>query len=53
MKKKILSFPKNFEEVKGVIKLGGYNYWDWKFPFRHFKKEEVRIFTNGGIWSVK
>ena len=39
-------------EVTGVVKLGGYYYWNWKFPFRHFKKEEVRVFTKNAIYDL-
>ena len=53
MKKKILNFPSGMEEVKGMVKLGGYYKWDWKFPFRHFVKEELQIITKSGIYKIE
>ena len=43
MKKQIAKFDKNTEEVKGIVKIGGYYQWSWEFPFRHFIKEEIII----------
>jgi hypothetical protein len=47
MKKIIEKFD---EEVTGIIKTGGYYKWDWKFPFRHFVKEELYFATGTSIW---
>lgn len=44
--------PKDIDIV-AAVKLGGYYYWNWKFPFRHFKKEEIRVFTKNGIYTLK
>ena len=52
MKKQILKFNKDMEQVVAMVKLGGYYRWDWKFPFRHFIKEELRIMTKSGIYKL-
>ena len=45
-----LKLPKGAKEIKGIIRVGGYWYWNWKFPFRHFKKERSIICTSNRIY---
>lgn len=35
-----------------ITRLGGYYYWNWKFPFRHFKKERLLITTENHIYEA-
>lgn len=39
-------------EVKQVQRMGGYWYLDRKFPFIHFEKERLLIFTEKGMYEV-
>lgn len=36
-------------KITGVQRMGGYYRWDWKFPFRHFVKEELLVFYKDTI----
>lgn len=39
------------EQPKQVVKMGGYHYWNWKFPFYHLKKEVIYIMTETGVYT--
>jgi hypothetical protein len=39
-------------EVKQVQRMGGYWYINGKFPFIHFEKERLLIFTKKGMYEV-
>jgi uncharacterized beta-barrel protein YwiB (DUF1934 family) len=41
----------NGEEVKQLLKTGGYWYWDKHFPFLRFKEEEVLVLTEHNIYK--
>ena len=47
-----MPMPKDAEEVKSVVRIGGYHYWNWKFPFRHFEKERLLIATKNRIYEA-
>ena len=49
--KKIVEIPGM--EVTGVTRMGGYYRWDWKFPFRHFVKEETFVFTKNAVYKLE
>lgn len=36
-----------------IQKLGGYHYWNWKFPFRHFREETLYAATKTSIYKLK
>jgi len=41
------------KNITGVTRVGGYYRWDYKFPFRHFVKEEIYFFTNCSIYKLE
>ena len=50
----VKEFRKKFgEEIHSITKVGGYYYWDWSFPFRHFRKEELYIATGTTLLRLK
>ena len=48
--KPIIEFEKDVEVVS-VVKMGGYYVWSWKFPFIHFREEELIIATKDKIYK--
>jgi len=47
-----MPMPKDATEVKSVTRIGGYYYWNWKFPFRHFEKERLLIVSKNCIYEA-
>lgn len=39
------------QKIVSMVKVGGFNYWDWKFPFIHYKEEELLIATEDKIYK--
>lgn len=48
--KELIKFDEE-NEITTMVKCGGYNYWDWKFPFIHYKEEELFISTRKKIYK--
>lgn len=40
------------EELVAAVKVGGYWHWNFKFPFLHFRKEEIYCMTKGAIYKL-
>lgn len=49
---KIASIPQD-EEIVSMIQNGGYFYWDFKYPFRHYKEATYLIATKKAIYEIK
>ena len=52
MKKELIAKMPEGEELVASVKTGGYWHWDFKFPFLHFKKEEIYFMTKGAIYKL-
>ncbi len=48
--KQTLEIPKE-EKIVSTITYGGYYYWDFKFPFRHYKEPRLYIATETAIYT--
>ena len=50
--KKSVSMPKE-EKVVSTVAYGGYYYWDFEFPFRHYKEPKLYIATETAIYTYE
>ena len=41
---------KNKISITSMVKTGGYYYWNWKFPFRHWEEEKIYFSSNTGLY---
>lgn len=37
-------------KVNAITRVGGYWYWDWIFPFRHYRQEEIYFATDTALY---
>lgn len=51
-KVKELGKPISGKKITGIVKMGGYHFWNWRFPFRHLKKEELLIFYADALYKI-
>jgi len=47
----IVSLPK--EKIVSMVSFGGGDYWDWKFPFRHYRTTSYIVATENGIYKLE
>ena len=48
---KIASVPKD-ERIVSTTMYGGYSYWDFRFPFKHYKTPRFLVATEKAIYEV-
>lgn len=48
--KKTVSMPRE-EKVVSTVTYGGYYYWDFNFPFRHYKEPMLYVATETAIYT--
>lgn len=47
----IAEMPKN-EKVVSTTQYGGFNYWNAKFPFHHYKEPRFLVATESAIYEI-
>ncbi len=40
------------EKIVAMISIGGYWYWNWKYPFRHYKDFRFMVATEKGVYEI-
>lgn len=48
---KVATIPKG-EEIVDAITYGGGYYWNYKFPFRHYKEPKYLVATKKAIYQL-
>lgn len=49
---KIASIPEN-EEIVSTTMFSGRIYWNFKFPFRHYKEPRYFVATKNAIYTIE
>lgn len=49
---KIASIPEG-EKIVAMTTYGGFFYWNWKYPFRHFKESRYLVATEKAIYQIE
>ena len=48
---KIATIPEG-EKVVSMIEYGGFSYWDFKYPFKHYKEPRYLVATEKAIYEI-
>lgn len=50
--KKVATIPSDEKIVSTTVFGGGY-YWNWKYPFKHFKQPKYLVATEKAIYQLE
>lgn len=48
---KIASIPDD-EKIVAMTQYGGFFYWNWSYPFRHYKKPRYVVATEKAVYQI-